>query len=171
MIERKDAAKFGDTTVTLLGPELKVGDKAPAFSVKAADKSVLTQENLKGKPTIICSIPSVDTGVCDRETKRFNEEAKKLGDKAQIVVISCDLPMRQKSWCGAAGVENAKLYSDHREVSFGNAFGTHMKELRILSRAVFVTDKNAVVQHVEYVPVAGTEPNYDKAIEAVKKLM
>lgn len=171
MIERKNAAKFGETTATLLGPELKVGDKAPAFSVIAADKSVFTQENLKGKPTIICSIPSVDTGVCDRETKRFNDEAKKLGDKARIVVISCDLPFRQKSWCGAAGVENAKLYSDHREVSFGNAFGTHMKELRILSRAVFVTDKNAVVQHVEYVPVAGTEPDYDKAIDAVKKLM
>jgi len=171
MIERKGAASFGAVTATLLGPEIKVGDKAPAFSVIGADRSVFTQENLKGKPTIICSIPSVDTGVCDRETKRFNEEAKKLGDAVQIVVISCDLPMRQKSWCGAAGVENAKLYTDHMEVSFGNAFGTHMKELRFLSRAVFVTDKDAVVRHVEYVPVAGNEPNYDKAVEAARHLL
>lgn len=171
MIERKGAASFGKVPVTLLGPEIKVGDKAPSFSVIAADKSVFTQENLKGKPTIICSISSVDTGVCDRETRRFNEEAKKLGAGAQIVVISCDLPFRQKSWCGAAGVESARLYSDHREVSFGTAFGTLMKELRILSRAVFVIDKQGVVRYVEYVPEGGNEPNYDKAIDAVKKLM
>jgi thiol peroxidase len=157
--------------VTLVGPEIKVGDQAPAFSVVAADKSIFSQDSLKGKPTIICSVPSVDTGVCDRETKRFNDEARKLGDKAQIAVISCDLPIRLKTWCGTAGVENAKLYSDHFAVSFGNAFGTHMKELRMLSRAVFVTDKDGVVRYVEYVPVAGNEPDYDKAIEAAKKLM
>jgi len=171
MIERKGAAVWSGNPVTLVGPELKPGDPAPAFSVIAADKSVLTQEQLKGKATIICSIPSVDTGVCDRETRRFNEEAKKLGAAAQVVVISCDLPLRLKSWCGTAGVENAKLYSDHREVSFGNAFGTLMKETRLLSRAVFVTDKAGVVRYVEYVQNAGSEPDYDKALEAAKKLL
>ena len=171
MMERKGVSTFGKSPVTLVGPELKAGDKAPAFSVIAADRSVFTQENLKGKPTIICSIPSVDTGLCDRETKRFNDEARKLGDRVQVAVISCDLPFRLKSWCGAAGVENARLYSDHREVNFGVAFGTLMKELRILSRAVFVTDKDGVVRHVEYVADAGTEPNYDNAIDAAKKLI
>jgi len=171
MMERKDAVVFGGAKLTLLGPELQPGNQAPAFSVIAADKSVFTQDSLKGKPTIICSIPSVDTGLCDRETKRFNEEAKKLGAGAQIAVISCDLPFRLKSWCGAAGVENAKLYSDHREVSFGTAFGTLMKEVRILSRAVFVTDKEGIIRHVEYVKEVGNEPNYDNAVNAAKKLM
>lgn len=171
MTERTGVATFGGTLVTLVGAEIKPGDKAPAFSVIAADKSVFTQDQLKGKATIICSIPSVDTGVCDRETRRFNEEAKTLGDWAQIVVVSCDLPFGLKRWCGAAGVENARLYSDHREVSFGRAFGTLMKELRILARAVFVTDKHGVVRYVEYVPESSNEPNYDRAVEAVKKLM
>jgi thiol peroxidase len=171
MIERKEAAVFGNKAFTLVGPEVKPGDKAPAFSVIAADKSVFTQDNLIGKPTILCSIPSVDTGVCDRETKRFNDEAKKLGAGVQIALISVDLPLRLKSWCGSTGVENVKLYSDHREVSFGVAFGTLMKEARLLSRAVFVTDKDGVVRHVEYVREASNEPNYDKAIDAAKKLM
>lgn len=171
MIERTGVATFGGTPVTLVGPEIKPGDKAPAFSVVAADKNVFTQDQLREKITIICSIPSVDTGACDRETRRFNEEAKKLGERGQIVVISCDLPFGQKRWCGTAGVEHARLYSDHRAVSFARAFGTLMKELRILSRAVFVTDREGIVRYVEYVPEGGNEPDYDRAIEAVKKLM
>jgi thiol peroxidase len=120
---------------------------------------------------LISSILSVNTGICDAEIKRFNEEAGKLGEQAQFLTISADLPCSLSIWCGAAGVKNVKTYADHMDTSFGLAYGTLVKEIRVLARAVFVIDKNGVVQHVEYLPEIGQPPDYDKAMTAIKKLI
>ncbi|WP_339193213.1 thiol peroxidase [Aeribacillus sp. FSL W8-0870] len=158
---------FKGNPVTLLGNEVKVGDKAPDFKVLANDLSEVTLADTKGQVRIISVVPSIDTGVCDAQTRRFNEEASKL-DNVKILTISMDLPFAQQRWCGANGIENVQLLSDHRDASFGQAYGVLIKELRLLARAVFVVDSNDNVTYVEYVSEATNHPNYEAAIEAAK---
>lgn len=160
---------FKNNPVTLIGNEIKVGDQAPDFTVLTNDLSEVTLANTKGKIRLISVIPSIDTGVCDAQTRRFNEEAATLDD-VKILTISVDLPFAQARWCGANGIKNVQTLSDHRDLSFGKAFGVHMKELRLLARAVFVIDENDKVTYVEYVSEATNHPNYEAAINAVKEL-
>lgn len=161
---------FKGNPITLLGNEVKVGDFAPEFTVLANDLTPVTLESFKGSVTIISVVPSIDTGVCDQQTRRFNEEAAKLAG-ARVVTISVDLPFAQKRWCGAAGIENIQTLSDHRELSFGKAFGVAIEELRLLTRSVFVLDADGKVVYAEYVPEATDFPNYEAPIEAAKALL
>lgn len=152
----------------MLGPALKPGDKAPDF--KAVDDS-LKDVNLAGTGDgvrIFSVVPSLDTPVCDAQTKRFNEEAGKLPN-VKIYTISMDLPFAQKRWCGAFGVDHVKMVSDHRDGSFGQAYGTLIKDLRIMSRAIFVIDKNNVVRYVEYVKEVADFPDYESALSAARE--
>ncbi len=158
---------FKETPMTLLGEEVKVGDKAPDFTVLANDLSEKTLEDYPGT-RLISVVPSLDTGVCDAQTRKFNEEAAKLNN-VKVLTISADLPFAQKRWCGAAGIEDAITLSDHRDLSFGKAFGVAMKELRLLARAVFVVNRNGEVVHTEYVSEATNHPDYDAALNAAKQ--
>src|SRR5258708_31784612 len=146
--ERKGAATFKGNPLTLIGPEIKVGQTAPDFSVLAGDLSPVTLASSKGKTRLIISVPSLDTPVCDAETRRFNEEAAKMSG-VEVLVISMDLPFAQGRFCQTAGIKNLKTASDHRDASFGKAYGTLIKELRLEARAVFVVDANDTVQYGE----------------------
>ncbi|MDZ7268546.1 MAG: thiol peroxidase [candidate division KSB1 bacterium] len=170
-LERKGAVTLGGKPLTLVGAEIKVGDRAPAFTVMDNKWQTVRFENLGGKPTLLSSILSVNTGVCDAEIRRFNQEAGKLGDKAQFLTISTDLPCAQAIWCGHAGVQNVQTYADHLHTSFGLAYGTLVKEIRVLSRAIFVIDRDGIVQYVEYVPEIGQHPDYDRAMAAIHRLL
>lgn len=162
---------FKHNPVTLLGNEVKVGDKAPNFTVLANDLSPVTLQDSEGKVRLFSVVPSLDTGVCDAQTRKFNEVAAELGDNVVIYTISMDLPFAQKRWCGAAGIESVQTVSDHREGSFGQAYGVLIESLRLLTRSIFVVDAEGTVTYVEYVPEATDHPNYDAAIEAVKALV
>jgi thiol peroxidase len=164
---RKERIKWGGNPTDLEGPEIQVGDKAPDFTVVGNDMKPVTLKDTTGKVRIFSAVPSLDTAVCDTETRRFNVEAAKIPDAA-IWTISMDLPFAQKRWCGAAGIDKVKTASDHREASFGRAWGVLEPGRRLLARAVFVVDKDDVVRHVEYVESVGSEPNYDQALEAAK---
>jgi thioredoxin-dependent peroxiredoxin len=165
---RTGVVTFQGNPVTLVGNEVKVGDAAPDFTVLANDLTPVTLSDTKGSVRIISVVPSLDTGVCDQQTRRFNEEAASL-EGVQILTISVDLPFAQKRWCGAAGVDRVQTLSDHRDLSFGMAYGVVIKELRLLARSVFVVDKNDKVVYVEYVPEVTQHPNYEAALEAAKK--
>ncbi|MCM3717943.1 thiol peroxidase [Fictibacillus phosphorivorans] len=158
---------FKDKPVTLLGTQVKEGDQAPDFKVLANDLSEVTLADSKGSVRLIAAVPSVDTGVCDAEVRRFNEEASKL-DNVKVLTISVDLPFAQKRWCAAAGIENVQTLSDHRDLSFGKAYGVAIEELRLLARSVFVIDSSDKVTYVEYVDEVTSHPNYEAAIEAAK---
>ncbi|MBO8140688.1 MAG: thiol peroxidase [Firmicutes bacterium] len=152
--------------VTLLGKPVEVGQKAPDFTVVANDMSTVTLKDTSGV-RLIASVPSLDTGVCSAETRRFNEEAAKLGN-VKVLVISMDLPFAQKRWCAAEGIENVQTLSDHREASFGQNYGVLIKELRLLARAIFVVDSSNTITYVEYVPEVTDHPDYDKALAAAR---
>jgi len=172
MEERQGAAKFEGNPLTLQGPELKPGSAAPDFTVLDAELKPVTLADYKGKALIIAAVPSLDTPVCSLETMRFNEEAKRLpSGKAAVLTISMDLPFAQARFCSAEGVKNVRTLSDHRDASFGLAYGTLIKELRLLSRAVFVVSPDGKLTHVEYVPEITEHPDYDKALEAVKSFI
>jgi len=158
---------FAGNPVTLLGNQLKVGEKAPNFTVLTNDLSEVTLNDSKGYVRLISVVPSIDTGVCDAQTRRFNEEAAKL-DNVKVLTVSVDLPFAQKRWCGSNGIENVQTLSDHRDLSFGEAFGVAIKELRLLARSVFVVDSNDLVTYVQYVDEVTEHPNYEAAIEAAK---
>ncbi|MFE7063921.1 thiol peroxidase [Bacillus haimaensis] len=158
---------FKGNKMTLVGSEVKVGDKAPNFSVLANDLSPVTLEDSKGFKRLISVVPSIDTGVCDAQTRRFNEEASKL-DNVKVITVSMDLPFAQKRWCAASGLDNVQVVSDHRDASFGEAYGVLMQELRLLARSTFVVDSNDTVTYVEYVGEGTDHPDYDAAIEALK---
>ncbi|PQD94627.1 thiol peroxidase [Pradoshia eiseniae] len=158
---------FKGNPVTLVGTEVKVGDKAPEFTVLGNDLSPVTLESSAGKVRIFSVVPSIDTGVCDAQTRKFNEEAANL-DNVKVITVSVDLPFAQKRWCAAAGLENVVTVSDHRDLSFGEAYGVYIKELRLLARSVFVVDSQDKVTYVEYVPESTDHPNYEAAIEAAK---
>ncbi|MER2260986.1 MAG: thiol peroxidase [Psychrobacillus sp.] len=159
---------FKNNPVTLLGKEVEVGEKAPNFTVLANNLSPVTLEDSAGKTRLISVVPSLDTGVCSAQTNKFNESAASLGDDVVILTISVDLPFAQSRWCGANAADAIQTLSDHRDLSFGKAFGIVMEELRLLARSVFVVDKNGVVTYKEIVSEGTYHPDYEKALEAVK---
>ena len=169
MTERAAAVTLKGNPMTLVGAELKVGDKAPDFTLKANDMSDKTLADFAGKAKIISIVPSLDTPVCDTQTRKFNEDAGSL-DNVAVLTVSVDLPMAQKRWCGAAGVENVVCLSDYKDHSFGKAYGVRIKEVGLLARQVMVVDKDNTIQYVQLVPEVAEEPNYDAALEAVKQL-
>jgi thiol peroxidase len=170
MAEYPGAITMHGKPLTLVGQEVKVGGPAPDFEVLANDLTPFKLSSLKGKVAIICSVPSLDTPTCDIETRWFNEEAGKLGPDVRILTISMDLPFAQKRWCGAAGVEQVKTYSDHREAVFGQAYGVLIKELRLLARAVFVVDGAGTLRYTQLVKELANEPNYAEVLQAVKQV-
>ena len=171
MEEQTGRVTMKGNPLTLLGPALKEGDKAPDFEVVNNDLAPVTFSSFRGKVCIISSVPSLDTPVCDMETRRFNEEAGKLGPDVVILTVSMDLPFAQKRWCGAAGVEKVITLSDHRDASFGKAYGVLIKGLRLLSRAVFVVDRQGVIRYVDMVKELTEEPNYESVLKSVNKLV
>jgi thioredoxin-dependent peroxiredoxin len=171
MNERPSIVTMKGNPLTLLGPELKVGEKAPDFEVLDNNLNPVRLSNFKGKICLIASVPSLDTPVCDLETRRFNAEAGKLSPDIQILTISMDLPFAQKRWCGAAGVDKVITLSDHKEASFGMAYGVLIKELRLLARAIFLVDKEGTLRYLQVVEELTEEPDYDKAIGSVKALV
>ena len=171
MIERSGAVTFKGTPLTLIGNEVKQGQPAPEFTALDIDLSPVSLSSFKGKVCVICSVPSLDTPVCDAETRRFNEEASRLGDDVMILTVSVDLPFAQKRWCGAAGVDRIKTLSDHRELAFGKAYGVVIKELKLLARAIFVVDKGGVLRYIQLVKEIADEPDYDTVLSEVKKLL
>lgn len=168
--QRAGAATFKGNPITLLGPELKKGDKAPNFTV---NKNLVTEATLAdyaGKIKLISVVPSLDTGVCDQQTRKFNEAAAELGDNVVILTISVDLPFAQARWCGAAGVDKVETLSDYKSKSFGLAYGVVIEELQLLMRSIFVVDASDTVQYVQYVSEMTEHPDYDAALAAVKAL-
>ncbi|MFP5113941.1 thiol peroxidase [Bacillaceae bacterium C204] len=169
--ERSGIVTFAGNPVTLIGSEIRVGDKAPNFEVLANNLSKVTLEDSKGKIRLISCVPSLDTGVCDAQTRKFNQLASNLGNNVEVLTISVDLPFAQNRWCGASGIERVQTLSDHFKMSFGTAFGTYIKEHRLECRAVFIVDEKDVVQYVEYVPEITEHPNYEAALEAIKSII
>ena len=167
--ERKGAVTMRGDPKTLVGPEIKVGQKAPNFTVVGKGLAPVTLDQFKGKVKIITTVPSLDTPVCDAETRRFNVEASNLPGDVQILSVSMDLPFAQARWCGAAGVDKVTTLSDWRSANFGTNYGALIKELHLLARAVFVVDKNDNVTYVEYVKEVANQPNYEAALDAAKK--
>ena len=166
--ERPGAATFKGNPLTLVGPELKAGQKAPEFSLTANDLSTVTLGSSKGKTRLISVVPSLDTPVCDQQTRRFNQEAAKLPADITILTVSMDLPFAQKRWCGAAGVEKVQTLSDYKDHAFGPAYGVRIKELGLLARSIFIIDPSDTVRYVEYVKEVTNHPNYDAALDALK---
>ena len=166
--ERQGGTTFLGNPLTLVGKELLVGDKAPAFNVLNGALESTTLDDFQGKVKVICTVPSLDTPTCDTEIRRFNQEASSLGANVAVLTLSLDLPFAQGRWCGAAGVEGVTPLSDHRDESFGEAYGTLVKELRLLSRAVFVVDSQNEITYAEYVSEIADEPDYASALAAAK---
>jgi thioredoxin-dependent peroxiredoxin len=166
-MERSGATTLKGNPLTLVGPELKAGDTAPEFEVVDKTLQPVTLASTGGGVRIFSVVPSLDTPVCDMQTKRFNEEAAKM-PQVKIYTISMDLPFAQSRWCGAMGVDNIKMLSDHRAGSFGEHYGTLIKELRIESRAIFVVGADGKLLHVEYVKEVADHPNYDTALAVVR---
>lgn len=171
MQERDGLVTMKGNPITLMGTELQVGDQAPDFVAMDNDLNPVSFDSFRGKVCIISSVPSLDTPVCDMETRRFNDEAGRLGDDVEILTISMDLPFAQKRWCGAAGVDKVQTLSDHRDAAFGQAYGVLIKGLRLLARAVFVVDKEGTIRYIELVKEIASEPDYDSVLTAVKDLV
>lgn len=167
-MERPGATTLKGNPLTLLGPELKVGDPAPEFDTVDNSLQPVTLEKTAGKVRIFSVVPSLDTPVCDAQTRRFNEAAAQLPE-IDIYTVSMDLPFAQKRWCGAFGVDKVKMLSDHKSGSFGENYGTLIKELRIESRAIFVVGKDGTIRHAEYVKEVADHPNYETALAAAKE--
>ena len=170
-IERTGVATLKGNPLTLIGNEVKAGDQAPDFTVNKNLVEAASLKDFAGKIKLISVVPSLDTGVCDAQTRRFNEEAANLGEDVVILTISNDLPMAQARWCGAAGVDKVVTLSDYKDVSFGTAYGVLIKELRLLMRSIFVLDANDKVTYTEYLSEMTEHPDYEKALAAVKALI
>jgi thiol peroxidase len=166
-MERPGATTLKGNPLTLIGPELKAGDAAPDFTVTDGALKPVSLKDTGSNVRIISVVPSLDTPVCDAQTKRFNEEAASLPG-VDILTVSMDLPFAQKRWCGAFGVDRVKMLSDHKDGSFGSNYGTLIKELRIESRAIFVVDQNNKIRHAEYVKEVADFPNYEAALGAAR---
>jgi thioredoxin-dependent peroxiredoxin len=171
MKERSGIVTVGGNPITLVGDEIKVGDVAPDAVLIDNDLKPVNLLSFSGKVCIISVVHSLDTGICNLQTKRFNKEAEKFGTDVVILTISMDLPFAQKRWCGAEGVTNVKTLSDHRDASFGTSYGVLIKELRLLARAIFVIDKDGIIRYTQIVKEVGTEPNYDEVLQAINNLM
>src|SRR5512145_1302271 len=167
MADRAGAVMFKGNPITLGGPEIKAGSDAPDFTAVDNALQAVKLSQARGKVILLSAVPSLDTPVCDAETRKFNQEASKLGANVEVWTVSMDLPFAQKRWCGAAGVTAVKTLSDFRERSFGPAYGVEIKDgpiAGLTARAVFVVGKDGKVKHVEYVKEIGSEPNYDAAL-------
>jgi thiol peroxidase len=171
MQERKGLITMRGKPLTLIGSRVEIGQQAPDCELLANDLSPVKLSAFRGRVCVISSVPSLDTSVCDTETRRFNEEAEKLGDEVAVLTISMDLPFAQKRWCGAAGVRNVQTLSDHRSASFGTAYGVLTKELRLLARAIFVMDKDGIVRYIQLVTETRHEPDYGAVMKAVKQCL
>jgi thiol peroxidase len=169
MSERTGAVTMRGKPLTLVGNEVKVGQMAPDCTLTGNDLSPVKLSEFRGKVCVISSVPSLDTSVCDLETRRFNQEAAALGADVQILTISMDLPFAQKRWCGAHDIKSVVTLSDYRDAAFGLAYGVLIKELRLLARAVFVVDREGRIRYIQLVKEIATEPDYAAVIEAVKK--
>jgi thiol peroxidase len=168
-MERPGAATLKGKPLTLIGPELKVGDKAPDFEVVDNNLATVNLKQTGNSVRILSVVPSLDTPVCDAQTKRFDNEIAKLPG-VDVYTVSMDLPFAQKRWCGAFGVDRVKMLSDHRSGSFGAGYGTLIKELRIESRAIFVLDKDNTIQYVQYVKEVTDHPDYEAALQVARSL-
>ena len=158
--------------MTLVGGEIKVGMTAPDF--KVIDNDMLPMKFSRtygGKVAVISAVPSLDTSVCDQQTRRFNKEAEALGPDVGVLTISMDLPFAQKRWCGAAGVKAVRTFSDYQKADFGKTWGVLIKDLRLLARAIFIVDKDGIVKYVQLVPEVTREPNYDEVVTALRALV
>lgn len=171
MHKRENAVTFLGNPLNLLGPEITVGMNAPDFSVVNTDLAPVTLADVRGQLLILSAVPSLDTPVCDMETRRFNQEAQALGAGVTILTVSMDLPFAQKRWCGSAGVQNVQTVSDYQTASFGHAYGVLIEGLRLLARAVFVIDAQGKVAYVQLVPELTHEPDYDAVLAAVRKIL
>lgn len=170
-MSQERAATLKGNPITLIGPVLTVGNSAPDFTL---NKNLLETSSLKdfaGKVKLISVVPSIDTGVCDTQTRRFNEEASKLGDNVVIITVSADLPFAQARWCGAAGVDRVVLLSDYKDNSFGKSYGVLIKELHLDMRSIFVLDSNDQITYVEVLNEMTEHPDYEAAVAAVKSLI
>jgi thiol peroxidase len=170
MNERKGVVTFKGGPLTLVGPELKVGQKAPDAVLTANDLSAVQVSSFMGKNVILSCVPSLDTPVCDIQTRKFNEKAGQMGGDVVVLTVSMDLPFAQKRWCGAAGIDHVKTLSDYKGAQFATAYGLLIKELHLVARAVIVLDKKQTLQYIQIVPEVSTEPDYDKVLQAVKGL-
>jgi len=171
MEERTGLVTMKGRSLTLLGDEVIIGQRAPDFEVVANDLSTVRFSSFLGRVCIILSVPSLDTPVCDTMTRRFNEEVDKLSNDVVVLTISMDLPFAQKRWCGTVGVKNVQTLSDHRDASFGKAYGVLIKNLRLLARAVFVVNKQGILQYIQIVPELTNEPCYQSVLDAVRELL
>ncbi len=171
MQERQGLITIHGNPLTLLGTPVKAGDKAPDFTALDNDLAPKSLADYSEKVLVLAAVPSLDTPVCEMETRRFNAEAGKLGKDVKILTLSMDLPFAQKRWCAASGVEQVQTLSDHRDASFGQAYGLLIKELRLLARAVLVLDEKRTVKYMELLPEVTKEPDYEKALAAVKDLL
>ena len=170
MKERTGMITMKGNPLTLMGDEVKVGEMAPDFVVLDNNLSPVKFSSFRGKTCILSSVPSLDTPVCDMETRKFNEEAGRLGPDVAILTVSMDLPFAQKRWCAAAGVDKVQTLSDHRDASFGTSDGVLIKELRLLARAVFLVDRKGILQYIQLVKEVTNEPDYAAILNALKKL-
>lgn len=170
MEKRNNVIKFAGNPMTLIGKEIKIGDTAPDFTALSPDLAPLSLSSTKGQVRVISVVPSIDTSVCDMQTRWFNEEASKI-DGLTILSISVDLPFAIKKYCATKGIENIKTLSDHKDLDFGLKYGFVIEELRLLARGTVVIDKNDVVRHVEYVPNVSDHPNYDQVMAVVKQYL
>ena len=161
---------FKENPLTLLGETVKVGDKAPDFTVLSAGLEPVKLSDYDGKLRILSIYPSIDTGVCQAQNRRFNAEASNLGD-AVILSISCDLPFAQSRFCAAEGLEKVVTLSDHKDVDFGSKYGFLIKELRLLARGTVIVDKEGIVRYVEFVPEVTMEPDYESAFKLAKEML
>ena len=169
MEKRTGVITFAGGPLTLVGPEVKVGQQAPDFTLLDNELNVKTLADFDGKVKVISVVPSLDTGVCDAQTRWFNQDVTKLSDDVVVLTVSMDLPFAQARWCGAAGVNNVITLSDHKDASFGQNYGFLIEELRLLSRGVVVIDKDNKVTYVEYVPEVTNPVNFDAVLAAVKE--
>ena len=167
-MERKGIISFKGHPMTLVGSPVGKGQRAPDFRLLANDLSPRSLGDYKGKVLILSVVPSLDTGVCDLQTRRFNSEASGLGEKVRILTVSCDLPFAQARWCGLAGVDQLETLSDHFDLSFGMAYGVVIKELRLLTRSIFVVDASGVITYAEIVPEVTHEVNFEGALAAAR---
>ena len=166
--ERKGGVTFKGNPLTLVGPELKAGDNAPDFQLLDDALQAVKLSDSKGKVRLISVVPSLDTPVCDQQTRKFNEEAGKLPANVVVYTVSVDLPFAQKRFCSTAGIAKIKVLSDHKDVSFGTNYGTLIKELRLDTRAIFVIGADDKIKYVEYVKEMTNHPNYEAALDALK---
>jgi len=169
--ERTGVITFKGNPMTLVGPDVKVGDAAPEFRVVDNGLQPVTLGDSKGKVRLVAVVPSIDTPVCDTMTRKFNEQAANLSADVVVYTVSLDLPFAQKRWCGNAGIEKVKTLSDYQDRSFGQNYGVLIKELKLLARSVFVIDRNGKVAYREIVPEVTAEPDYEAALAAARKLV